>query len=870
VGRPGRYFLLKNISLWLGVIFTAYAWTCWSGVYVSTYKLATYETWFACLLAAVGTTLLILSLRDISLDMSWDYLWILVPLVLYGLLMPYPYSLGPWILASGLALFSCGRNIGLVRSIVPGLLVCGLLLTVESLLVPLWYYLGCHHRGLSWLAKLAGTFFTSLDTACSVNGHTLIAKCTGDYRMIQVTGDALGLLPGLFILIGITLCWLLMEKEKPWKGWLRLFALWTCYLLVRYIVFLLIFLGWAHESTITMMWNVCYGVLSFVPLAVILTLSTKEVSWSPRVGLSWAGLSKGVLSCTVLVCIAIMAGIVGSSLTDPGTKNGGKVLIDESHSEWEDTMRPFDTNWYGMASTYNYYCLRKFLDCYYQVEVNTTDITPGLLSDQDVVILKCPTRMYDAKELEALDAFVHGGGGLFLIGDHTDVFGTSTYLNHLAQRFGLSFDKNGQWDIYGQFSVYRQPETLGHPVGKHTPEFLFATGCTLSARLWHEKPIIGYGMMTRQANYKNKHFFPDEAHYEDRDYGLFLQSAGAFAGQGRVLCFTDSTVWSNFSMFYQGKPELLLDSLMWLNRSNTWWSRVKPWALLLAVVLAVTALLLRPPFEELKRQHSSIITYLMMTVILSCHSVDLVHRWSYRQPEAVEGFQKITFDCEHSDIFLPNRFWFPEKSHQGTLSYGAFFVSAQRLGMVPQVRQSLLQTLEEDKNPVVIIINPHERFSDREVALFQDAISQGGRALILDSSDRAKESFAWQLLQPFSAEILYTDSKGNGVADHAPHFFSEERKGERGVAFPAHDICPVRGGQPRLWYAPAQDPNDGYERKWAPCLTEVSSGQGTIWVCTLSKAFSEVGLGNASSIPNSHQQNRYRLVFKVLEDLVGN
>ena len=617
-----------------------------------------------------------------------------------------------------------------------------------------------------------------------------------------------------------------------------------------------------------MMWNAVYGVLSFVPLAVVLALSIGRASWAGQVRLRWAGLSKRVLGWTILASMAIMAGIVGSSLTDPGTKNAGRVLIDESHSEWEDTMRAFDTNWYGMASTYNYYCLRKFLEHYYQIKVNTEDITPDLLANQDVVILKCPTRMYAEKELEALEAFVHDGGGLFLIGDHTDVFGTSTNLNPLAQRFGLSFNKNGQWDIYGQFSVYRQPKTLGHPVGKYTPEFLFATGCTLSARVWHEKPVIGYGMMTRLADYKNKHFFPDEAHYEDREFGLFLQMAGAFEGKGRVLCFTDSTVWSNFSMFYQGKPELLLDSLMWLNRSNTWWAHVKPCVLLLSLFLAISAVFLSPSSEDLKKHHSSVIACLMMTVIVSSYSVDLAHRWSYKQPQALKDFQKITFDCQHSDIFLANRFWFPEESNTPTLHYGAFFVSAQRLGIVPQVRHSFVQALEKDKDPV-IIVNAHKRFSEKELALFRDYISQGGKAIILDSSNRAETSFSWQLLEPLSVEIVYDNSGGNGNADRATYFFSEEKNSGRSVAFPATDICEVRGGEPQLWYAPAKDHGPAHETDWAPCLTEVSFGEGKVWVCTLSEAFSGVGLGNASSIPNRHQQNRYRLVFKILSDLVG-
>jgi hypothetical protein len=186
---------------------------------------------------------------------------------------------------------------------------------------------------------------------------------------------------------------------------------------------------------------------------------------------------------------------------------------------------------------------------------------------------------------------------------------------------------------------------------------------------------------------------------------------------------------------------------------------------------------------------------------------------------------------------------------------------------VPQVRHTLIKALENDKDPVVII-NPHREFSEKEISVFLDYISQGGKALIIDSSDRSKDSFASQLLEPLSMEVVYGEPSPNQDGNHAKYLFSENRDHERSVFFPTQDICEVKGGQPRLWYIPAQDHGGSLQKHWKPCLSEVSFGKGKVWVCTLSKAFSGLGLGNASSIPNKHQQNIYRVVFKVLNDLV--
>ncbi len=863
--------VFDSLFLWLGVVCVGCAWTCLSGVYVSTYRLRTYESWFGYIWAAVGVAALIISLRKSEFKISRSYFWIAFPLAFYGGVMPYPYSVGAWLFLLGLLLLWFGRADSGVACVTPGILFSGLLWTLSSWLVPAWYYLACHERGMPWLASLLASLFTFMGTLCSTDNHTLFAQCAGDYRMIQVTVDAIGLLPGLFVLVGVTLCWLLRENGSI-KSYLRIVVIWALYLLVRYAVFVWVFLGWADRTDISMMWDAVYCLISFLPLGVILTIFERRRSVVKDIPLRWEGLPTSMALWMMVVSGAIVTAIFGSALADPGHMNAGRVLIDESHSEWEETMRPFDTTWYGQHSTYNYYCLRTFLENFYEVKVNVEEITPKVLANQDVVVLKCPTRMYKEKEADALVAFVSNGGALFLIGDHTDVFGIATHLNAVAERFGLSFQKNGQYDIYGQFSVYKQPQTLGHPIGKHTPEFLFATGCTLSAPVWCEKPIIGYGMMTRLANYGNKNFFPEEAHYEDREFGLFIQLAGTFEGKGRILCFTDSTVWSNFSMFCQGKPELLLDCMMWLNRSNTWWASLKPWFLFASGLLLIAAIFISPSPRVLRRHHASLITCFATLIAISCISVNLIHGWAYKKPEARREFKKITFDCEHSDIFLANRLWSPGEGVRGPLGYGAFFVAAQRLAIVPQVRYRLAKSLEEDRAPLVFI-NPDEGFSERDLRSFQDYIAGGGKGLILDSSDRSNTSSAWQLIEPLSLEIFYAPSSSDATdpdKEQVIYAFSEERDDKRSISFPTRDICEIKGGEPRLWYRVKGGEEGSDEGAWKACLVEASYGSGTVWVCTLSKAFSNAGLGNSSSIPNRYQQNIYKLVFRALNDLVDN
>ena len=155
-------------------------------------------------------------------------------------------------------------------------------------------------------------------------------------------------------------------------------------------------------------------------------------------------------------------------------------------------------------------------------------------------------------------AWVGAGGGLFLIGDHTNVFGTSSYLNPLARRFGLRFRYDSTYDLPTlRVTLYERPELLAHPAVLEMPPFLFATSCTLEAPLLAGNVMVGYGLRALPVDYSKRVFFPDKEKEQDYPFGLFLQSASVRHGRGRVVAFTDSTVFSNFTMFLGGKPEYL-------------------------------------------------------------------------------------------------------------------------------------------------------------------------------------------------------------------------------------------------------------------------------------------------------------------------
>lgn len=190
-----------------------------------------------------------------------------------------------------------------------------------------------------------------------------------------------------------------------------------------------------------------------------------------------------------LILPPALAGLAIFSFTfavcyDPiGTrKPRGRIIVDEYHTRWEPTQIPFDTNVYGHDSGYNYAAIYDYSSRFYDV---SRLLAPGVLDDRDpratemmkasdnrlgtgltspatrpgvqapnasatpaiddrlldncdIFILKCPTVRLYPDEIESLRKFVQNGGGLLLIGEHTDVFGLSTNINDVARPFGFS------------------------------------------------------------------------------------------------------------------------------------------------------------------------------------------------------------------------------------------------------------------------------------------------------------------------------------------------------------------------------------------------------------------------------------------------
>lgn len=615
-----------------------------------------------------------------------------------------------------------------------------------------------------------------------------------DFREVirfSITLEKLAFFPLLFFFIAEVVSLFLFKVQKIWRRLLLTAVCLFGYSIARLVVLCALYV---YAKDVSLFWNPVYILLSLLPLPLMLErLNTVAVTdqlpafeLAGRVSsLRLVGFWKALLpalralrwkpaSAAAMTTIIAAFGLTGYlAYRDPGEKKQGRVLIDEAHSNWEWTTRPFDKEWFGQQSVYNYYLARDFANHYFRVEVNTDKpLTNDLLGRYDVLVVKTPTALFSETEKRAVYEFVRQGGGLFLIGDHTNLFGMSTVLNDLARPFQLKFNFDDTFVLMtGSNSSYAKPEHLYHPIVRNISEFGFETSCTLDVPLSAEPVMIGSGLGREWIDYSHKNFFGNMRLDSDEDYGLFVQAAAVKYGEGRVVAFSDSTVFSNFSFFWPGKSEFFVNALDYLNRRNKHGDTLNVLALAIGLASLLASIFLIRRFDL----RLLVPIYTLLGAMSFWFSADWInhlnaHHYTILQPHT--RYTTVAFESQYSNIGLTEASALLAEQmteeqlveehehghehgpiHREYETFRTFYINLARLGVFPTVRKSLHEALHVGQ--IVVIINPGKRFAEGDVHRLDHFMQQGGRVLLLDSV--TNDSLVTnQLLKRFNARVGFS------------------------------------------------------------------------------------------------------------------
>ena len=552
------------------------------------------------------------------------------------------------------------------------------------------------------------------------------------------------------------------------------------------------------------------------------------------------GLRVRALAVPALLTVAGLSFVFGILCPDPGRYKAGRVLIDESHGGWEWSTEEFGKDWYGQAATYNYWCILDYVSAHYPTQRNRAPLSPEVLKTADVLIVKTPTMPFSESEVEAIVRWVDQGGGLFLIGDHTDVFGTTTCLQPLSNRFGLQFCYDSTHDLQtGNLQVLDISSTLRHPVvANMPPHLLWGTSCSLTANLRAEPILIGNHLRGRYLDYGQQSFFAQDGIRPNERFGAILQCAGVRHGKGRVVAFTDSTIFSNFWTFFPGKAELFMGAVGWLNR----WNMVRLTVTLGCVGGLLAYSLARILMGPRKLTLGCYVAALLIAIPAAVRARDLCTTQWYALPPAQSHMNVLLFDREYSSADMPD-FAMQGKS---TSSYQTFYTWVQRLGVIPKCMYSLKDATKAPAGSI-LMIRPQSELSPHDLRRLERFFQSGGRLLVLDGMNNPR-SMVNLLLQRHGLSIDFHPTQGGALSA------TDMRDLPNMSISPAYR---VEGGNPVL------------QAGGVPILSRIQVDRGEIWACSLADQWSDAALGVSNAVANNQQRLLSELEYWAIGQFMG-
>ncbi len=782
--------------------------------------------------------------------------------------LPFPYGLGLFLvaLASGLLWLPAPRPPALLQGAIAALGGVGLALAVLGALSPVYFLVAARVHELGPLTYPVSWALRLLAQHASADPPFVHLGAVGGVVTFDVSLEKLGGYPLLCFVAVAALLVFLAGGRRSWSALFALLGLGAIYGLLRLLLLSLLQQGGEiPEIYYNRVWD-CGGLAVLCGFCVLaLVVRGGAVVDAQTVGEQGAPAASGGPAAAArrpdreltlaLLSAALALAVVGAyGYQDPGHPKRGRVMIDEAHSNWEWSTIALDTESYGVQTVYNYSEMMRYFGHYYEDITNFDSLTTDVLAKTDVLILKTPTRPYAEAEVDAIVRFVEQGGGLWLVGDHTNIFGMSSNLNRVARRFGMRYNYNAVVDLLTRGrQLYLHPRLLAHPAVINMPPLLLATSCSMQAPLSSRDVMIGQSLLADQLDYSQNTFFGNFAPDPFEPFGTILQSAATTRGKGRVLLFSDSTVFSNFFMFIQGKAELALGSVAWLMRENhtTW---VPPFLAACALLLAIAAATLAARLNRLRALTAALgpgaLAFIVGALLLTAQT-----KRAYPLPSPHQEPPWIAFERGHCSYGLPETHEIPDNSAE---SHQTFYVWTGRVGYMP-FTAPLAQCLQRAR--ILVLVNPRDPFDTASRDAIERFVRDGGRLLVFDSPHVGQVQIR-EHGQERSATI------GTTANDLLPAFgirmLGAEVDSVVAISTATKDsvtmlyhVGALEGGTPLLTRP------DG-----TPILVVADHGRGKVAAICASDSFTDAVLGTTSQIPSPEQLALYRIEFSLLDDVL--
>ncbi|HUS75329.1 MAG TPA: hypothetical protein VMY43_04900 [Methanothrix sp.] len=334
----------------------------------------------------------------------------------------------------------------------------------------------------------------------------------------------------------------------------------------------------------------------------------------------------------------------------------------------------------------------------YNTKMLSAPISPDSLRDLSILIIETPEKEFTSQEIGYILDFVDDGGGLFVLGDHTNLMDCYLNLNPILEKFGLhlNFDYSMLWEPH--FSSLTNfdstEETAGGTLMVNRSDALIFYA--LKYTTWADKG---------DWNAQNRAYLGNVIPDKDEDYGFLPICASVNFGKGRIIAIANSDSISGPNLIYNygfvGKV------ISYLNYENSFFKSI--WFRLILVLLLLVGIF---------AARLSVIT----PMILSLSIVLVIVQAQALVPVTSAPENMIALDVGHANL---EGYGDP---HQYKNVFFAIF--SQHYGFNPMLVKKVQKELSDCK--AYVTMGPTSQFSEKEVDLLANFVTGGGTLIVFD------------------------------------------------------------------------------------------------------------------------------------------
>jgi len=905
---------MESARPWIGIALLGISWLLGLDYYeiATPWAQAAVLILGAWMLAAAERTSPFRATREDSPELAVAILLLLLPVAWWT---PWPYRLPPLAIIAGLVLERVPLGRRLLRPMAAAWVTGGVILLVQSVALTLYAAGTARNHDLPGvLVKLLAGVASLAGIDAAGDGPTLVVQSMRQSHRLAISWDMVVDPATLMFLVG-GLAWISIDTGRlnairlRWGEWGRSMARFglivAAWLPVRSAVLLDLYLHRAGVSESSQPLHVMNQFLSPWVLLVMLVppilmawrwvrllggvppptagneVADRAVDPRPRAAMVCpvASESLSVRYLAAAACCLFGAMLLAIALQwEPiGTRKAGRVMIVEKHSPWSPSQPPYDIDVLGggddeHGSSYNYAAAYQYLGQFYEMSrLNEEDaIDESKLSTCDVLVIKIPRVRYTAEEVRAVVNFVEAGGGLLLIGDHTNLEGSAVHMNDIARAFGFTFRDDVLYSTQpAPDEEHYSAPMAPHPAIEHVPEFDFAVSCSVDPGISMGRPVVAAtGLWSMPSDFDFTNLMSWAVHVPEMRFGAFVQAWATRGGRGRVVAWGDSTIFSNFCLYQPGKAQVLLNLVEWLNHQGGpgfWWL----WALL-GLTAIVNGL-------RLVRQDGS--AWLVLVAASACGWVVgstttaalLARQMPLPSPLENRRLPQVVIDRTTSQAPLAKGA-FNEDQTSG-LGYGLLEQAIPRLGY----ETTRAEGDNVFRGDAVVMICPSRPANEAFCQQLGEYVKSGKRLLVIDAGLSNVPSTSNQVLRPFGLSLEYRQAWNGELAKAVRK--AEADQGVKPVEVakfpPGIDVdsaWQVSGGTSvAAVHAKLEklNPKDADAYADPPICATVRSGKGLVMVASFGNMFNDKSLGiDQWHNPTAAERARYDVLFALLRRLV--